>query len=277
MSCTSPVLGHPCGKCPSCRSRSRQEWVFRLQMEYECCNFGLFLTLTYNDEHLPFSGVNKRDVQLFMKRLRKHFDSQALRFYLVSEYGDHTFRPHYHALFFFKMPRTNDIYDIIESSWQNGNVQFGEIEEGSIVYCTKYCMKGSEVPPGMNKNFRLVSKMHGGIGADYISKQAGYHEDLSRVTMARIHGRSSPMPRYYRTKLLEHYDDFDKDMIKYAYLDHVNRFRMKSFYDKYQNFLIRRKLEDSHDSYILYMNWRYECHKRQEQIILNRTKKQNTW
>lgn len=246
-------------------------------MEYESCNFGLFVTLTYDDEHLPSDGVSKRDVQLFMKRLRKNFDSQALRYYLVSEYGDHTFRPHYHALFFFAIPRKNDIFDIIESSWQNGNVQFGEIEEGSIVYCTKYCLKGSNVPPGKNQNFRLLSKMHGGIGADYIDLQAEYHDDLTQITMARIHGRSAPLPRYYRTKYLQRYDEFDRELIKFDYRDQLNRLRTNAFMKKYQEYLKRCKLTDCHDSYILFMNWQNECHKRQEELIIKHTKKQTKW
>jgi len=45
----------------------------------------------------------KRDVQLFVKRLRKDQDARGLakiRYYLVGEYGDQTKRPHYHAAIF---------------------------------------------------------------------------------------------------------------------------------------------------------------------------------
>ena len=176
MNCTSPVFGQfPCGHCANCRARNRQEWVFRLKEEYKSCNFGLFVTLTYSDENIPFDGVCKRDIQLFLKRLRKHFDSKVLRYFIVSEYGDHTLRPHYHALLFFKSKRTSDIYDIIEQSWNNGFVQFGEIEEGSIVYCTKYCLKQTSVPIGKNKNFRLISKMNGGIGIYHLNELSDYY------------------------------------------------------------------------------------------------------
>ena len=100
----------PCGKCPACLANQRSEWIFRLQQEYLVSSFSIFVTLTYDDEHVPLDfSVNKRDVQLFHKRLRKHFPSADLRYYLVSEYGDHTFRPHYHGLYFFKaiLPRIN--------------------------------------------------------------------------------------------------------------------------------------------------------------------------
>lgn len=107
MNCTSPVRVNgdlfPCGKCINCRAKSRQEWVFRLRMEYRNCDFGLFVTLTYDDDHLPSDGVSIRDVQLFLKRLRKKYKSKTLRYYICSEYGDNTHRAHYHALLFLKI------------------------------------------------------------------------------------------------------------------------------------------------------------------------------
>lgn len=64
----------PCGKCPSCLANQRQEWVFRLKQEYEASVFAIFVTLTYSDENLPKDlSVNKKDIQDFHKRLRKHF------------------------------------------------------------------------------------------------------------------------------------------------------------------------------------------------------------
>lgn len=64
----------PCGKCPACLANQRQEWVFRLKQEYLASNFAIFVTLTYNDENVPLDfSVNKKDVQDFHKRLRKHF------------------------------------------------------------------------------------------------------------------------------------------------------------------------------------------------------------
>lgn len=72
----------PCGRCPNCRSNKRQSWIYRLECEARQYPLSLFVTLTYDDEHLPMERigsdlfaeevpvVSKRDVQLFMKRLR---------------------------------------------------------------------------------------------------------------------------------------------------------------------------------------------------------------
>lgn len=278
MDCTSPVLGiYPCGKCPNCRARSRQEWVFRLRMEYQSCNFGLFVTLTYADEYLPPDGVSVRDIQLFLKRLRKHFNSKTLRYFIVSEYGDHTFRPHYHALLFFQIDRSDDIYDIITDTWKNGNVQFGEIEEGSIVYCTKYCLKGSDVPPGMNENFRLLSKMNGGVGVDYVDKQAVFHNDLTKPSLVRWQGQQAPMPRYYREKMLRKYDENDKIDIRLAYQDYLREYRYNKFKEQVLKYQRKHKIPDYVDAELEYCAWRNQCNERKAELALKRTKKQTLW
>ena len=44
--------------------------------------------------------LRKRDYQLFMKRLRKAFPNDKIRFYAAGEYGPKTLRPHYHAILF---------------------------------------------------------------------------------------------------------------------------------------------------------------------------------
>lgn len=277
MDCTSPVRINgdtfPCGKCINCRARSRQEWVFRLRMEYRSSDFGLFVTLTYDDEKLPPGGVSKKDVQLFLKRLRKNFDSQTLRYYICSEYGDHTHRAHYHGLLFFKhIKRDAALYDIITHSWANGFVQFGEIEEGSIVYVTKYCLKGSDVPPGANDNFRLLSKMHGGVGVEYISEQFEFHLGrLDKPTYAHLESYSAPLPRYYRTKIIKTLDQTDKEMINTLYMQEIRRLR------DIREQKLRRKFFSKHAnaSEYDYIMWKNEREDRKEELYLKHTKKQN--
>ena len=61
--CTRPELREgwtdnayyvPCGYCPVCRKYDRESWKFRLQEEFKHSRSAWFLTVTYNDEHLPF-------------------------------------------------------------------------------------------------------------------------------------------------------------------------------------------------------------------------------
>lgn len=104
----------PCGQCIGCRIQRSRQWADRCLMELtQHPEGGYFVTLTYNDMHLPWSWysdpftgeaqasltLDRRDVQLFLKRLRKS-TGQDLRYFGCGEYGPTTFRPHYHLIIF---------------------------------------------------------------------------------------------------------------------------------------------------------------------------------
>ena len=74
----------PCGKCLGCRLDYSRTWADRMMLELDHSKKAIFVTLTYNEEHVPvleaddegnFFGYTlfKRDLQLFFKRLRKYF------------------------------------------------------------------------------------------------------------------------------------------------------------------------------------------------------------
>lgn len=105
----------PCGQCRGCRLEYSRQWADRCLLEMKQHKESFFVTLTYNDEHIPLheyvdkntgvvgevASLEKRDFQLFMKRLRKNYTfDNKLRFFAAGEYGDQTFRPHYHAIIF---------------------------------------------------------------------------------------------------------------------------------------------------------------------------------
>ena len=162
----------PCGFCEECLSLKRLDYQVRATAEYNHTKklgfTSYFYTLTYNDEHLPlYCGVpcfSKRDIQLFLKRLRKRFASIGLRtdfrYFLTSEYGHEkteNFRPHYHIIFFFRnslTPRT--VFYEVEKAWQNGFVQPGKENNGCITdvrpfqYCVKYLQKDKKVDDYLN-------------------------------------------------------------------------------------------------------------------------------
>lgn len=102
----------PCGHCIGCRLKYSKVWADRCMAESRYHDSNLFLTLTYNDDHLPvpheledgsLSPVHplvKRDVQLFIKRLRRKLPDQKIRYFLCGEYGSKSMRPHYHLILF---------------------------------------------------------------------------------------------------------------------------------------------------------------------------------
>lgn len=88
-----------CGQCIGCRLKRRQDWTIRAMHEAQLAPESCFLTLTYDEEHLPDDhSLDKQHWQKFIKRLRKKHG--AIRYLHCGEYGGETLRPHYHALLF---------------------------------------------------------------------------------------------------------------------------------------------------------------------------------
>lgn len=110
-----------------------------------------FITLTYDDEHLPPNGsLNKADLQKFWKRLRKK--KPYFRYYACGEYGDRTQRAHYHACLFgidfedkieFRKIGDNTLYLSAEltQTWGNGNTSVGALTFETAAYTARYVMK----------------------------------------------------------------------------------------------------------------------------------------
>lgn len=136
----------PCGKCKKCLARRASGWSFRLMQQDKIARSAYFLTLTYANENVcltknKFLSLCKRDVQLFLKRLRKsQFGNSTnhafpIKYYAVGEYGSKTKRPHYHLIIF------NANIELIQPAWDLGNVYFGTVTGASVGYCLKYMTK----------------------------------------------------------------------------------------------------------------------------------------
>ena len=50
---SSGVVAVPCGQCKNCRINQARIWTNRILMEQCCHDYSCFVTLTYDDEHLP--------------------------------------------------------------------------------------------------------------------------------------------------------------------------------------------------------------------------------
>ena len=151
----------PCGKCLGCRIDYSREWANRMCIELDDNPRAIFLTLTYNDEHLPLtdSGVptlDKRDLQLFWKRLRKSFPGVTIRYYVAGEYGPKTLRPHYHAIVYgLALDDFPDLYTRgcnelrqpyyssprMAGIWGNGYILMSEVSYKTCAYVARYVLK----------------------------------------------------------------------------------------------------------------------------------------
>lgn len=167
----------PCRKCVGCRLSKSREWANRAVMEQIYHQESWFLTLTYDDEHLPRSfpvdestgeilsvhgTLVKKHLQDFFKRLR--FNSgQKFRYFAAGEYGSQTYRPHYHVLLFGL--RLNDlsvisrnfagqpyyVSDIISKCWSDGIHILGPVTWQSASYVARYTMK--KATHGFDRSF----------------------------------------------------------------------------------------------------------------------------
>lgn len=200
----------PCGKCLDCRKQYQNEWIFRLKQESKRTLFPCFVTLTYDDEHLPMmadpktgevlSVVSKRDFQLFMKRLRKAGGDTLVgcRYFAVGEYGSKFNRAHMHAVLIAPaLDCVETMRKLVEKCWTFGFTKVRFATDKQFHYVCKYMNKIDErfhlVPP-----FRLYSRS---IGLNFLTdRMIDYY--LTTFDRTCINGRNKiGLPRYYKRKL----------------------------------------------------------------------------
>ena len=128
---TGTAILCPCKKCNGCIMDRGKSWANRMEMELPYHKQAWFLTITYDNDHVPKSynqglGINPEtgeieienltlnydDLEKFWKRLRRWLEYHGraiyteykgqtkndLMYYAGGEYGGKTHRPHYHAI-----------------------------------------------------------------------------------------------------------------------------------------------------------------------------------
>lgn len=233
------VVQIPCGKCIGCRLEYSRQWANRCMLELQYHDSAYFCTFTYDDEHVPVSyhtaedtgeafpgmTLRKRDMQLLLKRIRKRFSDDKIRFYGAGEYGSHTFRPHYHIILFglhlndlevYKQSRLGDTYYIspsLSKCWcdRDGNplgyVVVAPVTWETCAYVARYTSKKWTVNDGevfqslgLEEPFVLMSRRPG-IGRQYYED----HPEMFQYAYINVStddgGRKFPPPKYYETLL----------------------------------------------------------------------------
>jgi len=196
----------PCGRCFQCIKRMRNQWAIRLEQELKYSKEAYFVTLTYHEDFIPLGNkdipsLSKLDAQKMIKSLRKRTKKKGIKYFLVGEYGEKSFRPHYHVLLFNTGMNRLETQKYLLESWQKGTIDIGTVTEASIRYCTKYIIQTYEVSDWVEPPFRLMSN---GIGRGYLDslQLKKYHKrDLSRDFITKQNGTKHALPRYYKEKL----------------------------------------------------------------------------
>lgn len=249
----------PCGQCTGCRLEKSRQWAMRCLHEKRLHRENVFITLTYSTENLPpYGSLQKRDFQLFMKRLRKE-KGDGIRFYACGEYGDLNKRPHYHAILFNcdfvdktlvgRNRRGDPYFDSkqLRRIWGLGHVQLGDVSFDSAAYVARYVMKkvtgdGADnhydvvdadgVLCRRNSEFTLMSRRPG-IGTGWFER---YGAETYVHDSVVVNGRLVRPPRFYDGKY-ELIDSERMDVIK-------RKRRQKALLNSDDNTSARRRVKE---------------------------------
>lgn len=218
----------PCGRCVGCRLERSRQWAVRCMHEASLHDRNCFITLTYSDQHLPVDySVHQRDLQLFIKRLRKQCEPNKIRFFACGEYGEQTLRPHYHALIFGHDPNDKTLYETtsrgdrlyicksLQQLWPFGLVIVGSLTYQSAAYTARYAMKKISGPMAdahylrehplhhficrVRQEFLLMSRRPG-LGHGWFNKHG--KETFTHDSVI-VEGYEAQPPRYYFQQLSE--------------------------------------------------------------------------
>lgn len=229
----------PCNQCIGCRLERSRQWAMRCVHEASLHKDNSFITLTYNDQHIPPTGTLViKHFQDFMKRLRKSQPNTRIRYYHCGEYGDLNRRPHYHALLFgfqfpdlelFQTKKGNKIYTsaTLEKLWTFGFSTIGALTFESAAYCARYVMKKKtgKQAPAYYRNIDKTTGEYWDIIPEYntMSRRPGiahdwyqlYKNDAYPSDFITLRGKKMKPPKYY-DRLFEHDAPQTMQLIKEA-------------------------------------------------------------
>lgn len=222
-----------CMKCLGCRKIKAAEWGLRATHEASQWEHNVFITPTYNDEHLPPNGdLQGHDFTNLIKRIRnlrtRHPEqtlgdhTSRIAYLGCGEYGEIGERPHYHAVLFnhgfpdAKHVRTDrrgrPVYRsaTLEKLWSDrdgnpiGRIEFGIPDPGAAGgYVAKYAIKSRSSSYYVDRDgvdhpppFIRMSRRPI-IGAAWLQK---FGSDLTHGYIVQ-NGVQRPIPRSYRNKI----------------------------------------------------------------------------
>jgi len=248
---TGDTIGNikiPCGRCVGCRLERSRQWSVRIMHESQLHAENSFITLTYDDAHVPSDySLRYPDFQKFMKRLRKH-TGLPIRYYMCGEYGETFSRPHFHSCIFgfrpedgveFSKSGGNPIYtsEVLSKLWPFGFSSFGELTFESAAYVARYVMK-KITGDAAKSHYEVIDDATGeviqrvpefahmslkpGIGSGWYDK---FHSDVFPHDEVIARGFPCKPPRYY-DKLLKRTNSVMHDEIKLQrVLDNYSKWR----------------------------------------------------
>lgn len=215
---TDKALDLACGQCIGCRLERSRQWATRCVHEASMWEDNCFITLTYDDENIPWDGsLNKTHFQKFMKRLRRKYEPKTIRYFHCGEYGEQLKRPHYHALLFNHDFDDKELWSQregintyrsseLEKLWPFGFSTVGQLTWETAAYCSRYVMKKMT---GDNEHYfvQLTEEMEVELEPEYVTMSLKpaigrtwyetYKRDCYPSDFITHRGKKFRVPKYY--------------------------------------------------------------------------------
>lgn len=203
----------PCRKCIHCRLDTAREKAIRCIHHAQMFpDKNIFLTLTYDDDHLESPRLIYRHWQNFMKELRNevgYHPDDRISYMVTGEYGDQRKRPHWHAIIFNYSPsdavfeRKTDLGErvfhsaSIEKIWSKGRTEFGSVTIESAGYVARYAAKKLIHGRDQDHDFIPVHRTSSRIpiGRPWIEKY--WRQTFQQGFVVLPNGSKAGIPRYY--------------------------------------------------------------------------------
>lgn len=149
--------------------------------------------------------LNPYDQNLFFKRLRKliaeKYD-EKICYYLVSEYGGRTYRPHWHGILFFNSDAlTSSICELVSKSWSYGRTDCSLSRGSAAGYVASYINSFVDLPDFFNrhKEIRPRSYHSKGLSVNKLFRQSSDISEIQEVAASCFDGFSVPINGEYVT------------------------------------------------------------------------------
>ncbi|QCS36686.1 replication initiator protein [Capybara microvirus Cap3_SP_613] len=247
----------PCGICKECLKKNARDWAFRCVKEASQYKENYMITLTYDNDNLPFNGsLVKDEISKFNKKLKTYLSRLNLpsdfRFFGCGEYGSQFGRPHYHIIYFnLQLSKLSELLGLryygksskgfpiysckfLDDTWSKGIVKVSECDIGSCAYVAHYVDKKKCFTKGQKEFFYnntglvpdfCVMSRNPGIGSCFIEDVD--NNFLKGFFNAYLNGQCYAIPKFYINKLKDYgltsYDIYKDNLLS-------NRFNIDSYF-----------------------------------------------
>lgn len=207
-------------------------------------------------DYIPY--LFKEDIQLFLKRLRKHYakSKNKIRFFAVGEYGPKHFRPHYHILLWFENPTScAELEEAISEKWLFGRIDVQKAKGDAARYVTGYANSFSFIPAilrafGQAKPFCTHSIRIGEKIIPYCCEEILFNEPSRTSTFCVSDGESFKEYRLWRSYITRHVPR----CVGYASKTSSCRYQSYTIYAEAKEFISHTNVYDLSEQIFDYVN-----------------------